>query len=216
MRYCKALILLVGTTLAAGCLVGETTHTLYLDPDGSVTWNVLERNIRSDATDPAERRGEEDAYISRAWAAGHPIARALAGLGARSLDSRVLRPERPFTVMTEARFRALDELADEFVYQLGVAGSFDVETEGPLSRFVLSLHPDEEEGEEENEEVLALVADLDDYRIVLTRGRFVEATGFEISDDRTVAIPEELSEEEVTANDGALIYSLTWTLAEAP
>ncbi|MFQ5693816.1 MAG: nucleotide exchange factor GrpE, partial [Nitrospinota bacterium] len=45
--------------LMTGCLVGEATHTFYLDPDGTLTWSVLEHGIRSNADDPAERRAEE-------------------------------------------------------------------------------------------------------------------------------------------------------------
>ena len=53
----------------------------------------------------------------------------------------------------------------------------------------------------------ALVAELEDYRIHLTAGRFVEAVGFAIEGEDNIAVPEEVEEDEA----GELVYSLTWT-----
>ena len=45
----RTIPLLAAAFLLQGCLVKETTHTLYLEEDGTLTWTVLEHAIRSDA-----------------------------------------------------------------------------------------------------------------------------------------------------------------------
>ena len=68
-----------------------------------------------------------------------------------------------------------------------------------------------DDGDVEDEEtvdgLLPLLTDLRHYKLVLAEGEFVEAHGFEIVEGGTAAIPLEQNEGE----DGALIYSLTWT-----
>ena len=51
------LLLLTST----GCLLKETTHTFYLEPDGAIVWRVVEKDVRSDAESVDERRREEAA-----------------------------------------------------------------------------------------------------------------------------------------------------------
>ncbi len=51
------------------------------------------------------------------------------------------------------------------------------------------------------------MAELEDYRIHLTAGRFVDAMGFDIEGEDNIAVPEEVEEDEA----GELVYSLTWT-----
>ena len=41
--------------LASGCLIKDTTQTVYLEPDGTVTWSVLEKDVRSDAPRAEDR-----------------------------------------------------------------------------------------------------------------------------------------------------------------
>ena len=68
---------------------------------------------------------------------------------------------------------------------------------------------EEHEGDDDAGEVLfPLVADgLEDYRFLLTEGKFVDAVGFDLEDHDTVAVPHEIDATE----DGRFIYSLTWT-----
>jgi hypothetical protein len=44
---------------------------------------------------------------------------------------------------------------------------------------------------------------------MLTAGRFVEAQGFELQANDTVAVPLEVDEEKLEA-EGVAVYSLTW------
>ena len=46
MRKTWIILAALAAIPAAGCLVGERSHTLYLEPDGSVTWTATERDIR--------------------------------------------------------------------------------------------------------------------------------------------------------------------------
>ena len=52
--------------LTQGCLEKETTHELYLDPDGTLTWVTLERDVHSNTSDPDKRQQEEQSYLQRA------------------------------------------------------------------------------------------------------------------------------------------------------
>ena len=194
--------------LMTGCLVGETTHTLYLDPHGALTWSVLERNIRSNEDDPAERRVEEKSYIERARDGRHDVARALGHLRPLDVNWRVLRGAKPFSVLTEARYESPAHLARALLDKLGARGDAWMERVGDSTRFILILDADQGCEDEDAPDVLgALVAELEDYRIHLTSGRFVDAVGFNIEGVKNIAVPEEVEEDEA----GKLVYSLTWT-----
>ena len=204
--------ILAACLLMSGCLVGETTHTLYLDPLGGLTWSVLERNIRSDLDDPAERVAEEEGYIHSAWDGRHGVARALQYLQPLHVSWEVLRGTRPFTVLTEARYESPAHLAWAMMDALGARGDAWMESTGDTTRFVLILDADQEcEDEDAFDNLGALVAELEEYRIHLTAGRFVDAVGFDIEGQDNIAVPQEVEEDEV----GELVYSLTWTTAAA-
>jgi hypothetical protein len=203
--------IILGALLICGCLVSETTHTFYIEPDGSVTWTVLEKDVRSTEKDKDERSREEEAYISSARLEDHPVARAFELLDPFSLESHVLRQERPYTVFTTARFESLEVLSRNLLEALQVTGgTADVGTKDGLHHFVLTLprEVDGEENEDEESPLLALAEDLENYHIVLTNGRFVDAVGFELENDGTMAVPVEIDHDGTGAD---LIYSLTWT-----
>jgi hypothetical protein len=204
---------LAACLLMSGCLVGETTHTFYLDPSGGLTWSILERNIRSDLDDPAERAVEEQGYIDRAWDGRHAVARALEHLRPLEVSWDVLRGTTPFSVLTEARYESPAHLAWAIMDGLGARGDAWMESTGDKTRFVLILDADQECDDEDAFDTLgALVADdLGDYRIHLTAGRFVDAVGFDIQGQDNIAVPEEVEEDEACE----LVYSLTWTTAAA-
>ena len=116
----KTLKLLVGAGLAlvlAACVLKTTRHTVYLEPDGSVVWTVLEEDVHSDARTAVDRRKEECDWLAAVHAGEHGVARGLALLGGDPV-SRVLRSERPFVVWTEARFDSFEELATRLVSDL--------------------------------------------------------------------------------------------------
>ena len=206
------LILLAATVLAAGCLIMDTDHTLYLDPDGALTWSVLEKDVRSDEEDPGERLEEERAYLERAWRNEHEAAEGLYALRPLGLETRVLRDRRPYTVLTTARFPSIDAVFQEMLDLEGIPGRAVLEDEFGLRRFVvtiplddLDLEENDEEAEGECETVLGF---WDINRILLTEGEFVEAIGFEIDGDS--AVLKEI-DEETLERGGELTLSLTWT-----
>src|SRR5688500_6906590 len=108
MRSCLGVIGLA--VMAAGCLQKETEHTLYLSPDGMVSWLVVEKNVYSDTTDRAARSKEEQEYIVHAARDAHGISRALLLLDPTDLRTRIVRNERPFVVTTAARYQSVERL----------------------------------------------------------------------------------------------------------
>src|SRR6185503_13056389 len=98
MKHALGIAPLAAALMLAGCLQKETTHTLYLAPDGGVSWMALEKDVRSDEKDPAARRAEEEAYIASATAGTHGIGRGLAALDPVDRRTHVLRARRPFVL----------------------------------------------------------------------------------------------------------------------
>lgn len=194
----------------AACLEKETTHTMYLSPDGEVAWTTVERNVRSDGQHTSSRDAEEAEYLAAALAGTNDVAKGLAVLEPVRVQTRVLRRERPFTVMTEARFSSVEELANRIMAECRLTG--DAYTTREADAVTLHLHLDFRGVDQETENtspVMALIDEISAYRIVLTDGRFVEAIGFTLNDDNTIATPIAISDEAMKAM-GVLDLSLTW------
>ena len=220
----KILTIVTVVALASGCVRKETSHTFYLEPDGAVTWMVLEKDIRSDAGDLEKRNEEEGEFMDARRCGGHDVARALTELGAEWVETRVLREQRPYMVVTEARFDSIDRPLQSFFDRMEAPITAELLHEDERVRFViacdLEAFDQAEQGEideEETEVFVALVGDAEDYRLVLTDGKFVEARGFEIVDEKTVAVLQEQTREEIEAIEEfddrgrTVVYSLTWT-----
>jgi len=199
--------------LTTGCLVKHTRHTLYLEPDGAVSWMVIEKDIRSVADDPEERRAQESEYLDLFAAGEHPVALALERLGGANLRSSWLRDRRPYATVTEADFASVETLVQEFFDQLGVPGEVELRHEDSRHELVMTvlIEDDGEQAPEEDEELLGLVEDADAYRIVLTAGQFVDAEGFTLHEGDTVAMFDERSEDEIDRLGGILTLRLSWT-----
>ena len=73
----KALIVLLLLTASTGCLEKDVTHTLYVERDGSVTWEVFERDVYSSADEPEDRLREEGEYLKHAVAGSPSIVQDL-------------------------------------------------------------------------------------------------------------------------------------------
>jgi hypothetical protein len=207
----RTLVVLSLAALAAACIVKSTTHTLYLESDASVTWTVLEDQVHSDTTEPAESFSEEQRFLDAITAGEHPVALALANLGGRDLCTTVLRDRRPFTVYTRACFPSLEGLAQALLDQLGLPGTATLSVNDGVSTLRLNLDIDEvAEGDDDERPVLALVEDADAYRLVASSARFVAASGFAIEDDGRTVRFDLPSEEEILARGGSLEVSLSW------
>ncbi len=217
MRKLTGTIVVAGAVSAAACLQKETTHTIYLSPDGRATWTVVEKNVRSDEKDSARRTAEEQAYILAAEGSEHGVGRGLAALSPARLRTRIIRGDRPFFVVTDAEFSSLEFAVQRFVTGLGLPADVLVTYDGAVTTLRVridvaqAMEDDMQKPEEEPENPLvALAEDLDAYRFILTEGRFVSAIGFTLAGDDTTAVPVKPAWDEVVANGGSLELSLGW------
>lgn len=202
-------LLALASLVLTGCLEKVTTHTLYLNADGRLTWQVLERDIRSDSEDPAERDAEEREYVELFSLGRHDVAEALRLLGPDSLDAVMLRDTRPYTTMTTARFPAVDALARELLYHFDLPGTVEYETSGEERRLTVRIDAEEADEADGEGDVDVLFWEADSYQLFLTDGVFTEAVGFELSDDGRSATFAEVDEEELERS-GVLVLRLAW------
>lgn len=198
--------------LTAGCLQKETSHTLYLAPDGSATWMTSEVNVHSGETDPGKRVAEEQHYIGAALLGSHGVARGLAALGPQgSVRTTVVRDERPFHVVTDARFRAVDRVLERVFTDMGVKASASLVRENTQTTLRVSL--DFSKAVVGRETPISELFDLDHVRFMLTDGRFGAVTGFDVTDGIVATLsPEWLARAEKASDaKGRIEFTLSWT-----
>lgn len=215
MQRTIVIAVLVAAGLSAGCLRKETTHVLYLSADGSVRWSASEVDVYSDEEDPGKRFAEEQAYIGPALLGGHAVAQALKALGPDSLvDTQVIRDERPFHVVTQARFAAIDALLQRMLDALGAKGSVKLSRGDEYVSLRVTLDFGREV-EEKTTPVRVLVEESDHLRIVLTQGRFGPSRGFDISDGVSATVSNEWIAAAEAAQKGgrAIELELRWGAA---
>ena len=201
-------VLFVGTgILASGaCLKLETAHVLYLAPSGAVTWTVHDRDVHSDEADRAKRAEEESVFLRAVHNREHHPLLALEALGGRNATTELLRTERPWEVLTTARFDRIDTMIDSLLRELGVQGRASLSSAG--GRTTLRVHWSEGDAGEPETPAVALIEELHAYRVVLTGGRFVAAEGFAIGTDGRTAVPVESP----SPNSSEWQVSLTWVV----
>ncbi len=200
--------------LTTGCLDKDTTQTIYLEADGSVTWTVLEKDIRSDGATADDRAREEYEFFAAARVERHPVALAFARLDPTDVLTTMVRDQRPYAVFTEARFPRLDMLMARFVEAAGLDGASTLERRGGTVTWTLTVYGESASSEWRGEDkaVDALAGSFEGCRFVLAAGRFTSAVGFELSGDKraaTLRLPKDSPEP-----DDALRLSLTWVEVE--
>jgi hypothetical protein len=215
------LIALAGLTV--GCFEIPGEHVLYLEPDGAVTWTVLEEEIRFDGESRKSRRLQEDEFLDRVVAGEHVAAEALSALYPRTLDSRVLREDAPQTVWTEASYPGIDLVYRNLFDLMGMPAVVELEVEEEQTRLVITAWPgaDEDGSESDGDEISdeageMLMALFMKCRIVLTEGKFVSAEGFEIADDGLAVEPVDVDTSEAEEHNTPVTLSLTWTTGDDP
>ncbi len=216
----KTLIRTIGLSavsfLASGCLIRDTTQTVYLEPNGTVTWSVLEKDVRSDAPRAEDRAREETAFIAAAAAERHPIATAFARLYPSDLHTMILRSGRPFTVLTEARFTRLDTLMADFAAAMGLSSTSVLEGRDDVRTWAWTVREEANgDARDDAKEIAALVDSFEACRFVLSTGRFLSATGFDLSSDHRVATLHVPDNPHGTGAADTLQLSLTWTSVES-
>lgn len=200
---------MTAAVLSAGCLLKDVAETWYLDENGAVTWVVAEKDVRSDAQAPADRDEEERAYYQSVKQENHPAARAFRALGADKLRTRILRGELPFTVVTEGRFSGLDVLGQRVIIATGLAGSSVVTRDDNTFDWTFTVRDPHAESPKADEDVTALMSDLDKLQVVLTKGHFDSGQLFTISKDRRVATFDESQLKDVDENT-VVVLRLRW------
>jgi len=220
----KLIALLIIGCVIAGCIRKKTTHTVYLEPDGSGVWMVLEQDVRSDEKDPDERWDEEQAYLEAVRAGTHDVTEALCRLDTRSVETRLLRDERPYLVVTEATFESVDTLINSLFEQANAPIRAEIQDDGSRMRLrilcdlsALERCEEPESPDDDNDVFVSLVEETETYSLVLAEGIFSSARGFRIEEEGTRAVLIEQSEEEIDAIEETdefgwtVVYSLSWT-----
>jgi hypothetical protein len=212
LKRLNVLIVATLTALTAGCLQKETTQTLYLAPDGSVSWVVAESNVRSNDTDGAKRLAEEQEYISQAILGTHGTARGLAALGPLgAVRTTVLRAERPFHVVTSAEFAATDQVLQRVFTEMAIETSASFVRRGDENTLCVRLdfsHP----LEEHETPVSELMDSFERFRLVLTEGRIANTSGLDVTDGTSATLSEQWLERAERAYEAksSIEFSLSW------
>ena len=159
---------------------------------------VLEQGVRSDEGDANKRWNEEREWLAAIGGDAHPVAEGLRRLGPDRVSTRLLRSERPYTVLTDARFARVDRVIGLLFEELGLRGEATLEADdlGAVLSVSLDLSSvGRPRSRDIDSPVTALLDDLDRYRFALTDGRFVAATGFDILEDGAAATLQEIPSE---------------------
>ena len=145
MKKTTLALVIAAMVLTAACIDQHNRHIFYLDADGAVTWTVVQEEIRSDAEEMLDRIREEREFLQAVDRNEHDVARALGRLGALWVDTQLVRAERPYSVVTEARFESVARAWEEFLTGVGLEAQARLEAEGDRMRLTFSY------GEMEND-----------------------------------------------------------------
>jgi hypothetical protein len=196
----------------SGCLLEDTRHTLYIQPDGSVTWRVIRDLVRSDHDGLGKRADEEADFLATVDGGEEGWSEMLQGWGAQEATVELLRVERPYTVVVRAHFARIEDMVAGMLAEIEEELVFDYQEQGSLRTLRIVLPPGEEQlSPEQPDPSRADDQDPDgsgDFRLVLTQGRFVRAVGFELSPDGVVAEPYEHEERPGEPGEFLLVWDL--------
>lgn len=206
-----AALLAVALLPLAGCKEDESQHLIFIEPDGTVTWRVIEDLVRSTEDDPVKRIEEEDEALDELEAGEGGYLTIFEDIGAREVEMRYLRDTRPYTIVTRATFDDLEDL----VVLLDEACEEDHPTTLTRDGSVWTLQAEiDTEGTD-----WAELAGNDgklwsltwvEARIAASQGRFIEAERFELSEDGAIAKPLPLDEDDLRERPEQVVYRLVW------
>jgi len=206
--------LVATTSLTAGCLQKETTHTLYLAPDGAVEWLVAEGNVHSDEGEIGKRLMEEQAYIGAALLGTHGAARGLAALDPQiPVRTTIVRDERPFLVLTSARFSSIDRVLTRLFAEMGVRTSATLVRGADEN--TLRVRLDFGRPLDGRETATSELGDnIEHLRIVLTEGRFGTVSGFDVTDGMSATLSADWLDRAEKASEAksAIEFALSWSV----
>ena len=110
-----AAIGLVIALMPLGCMLDESTHVIFLESDGTVTWRVFQDLIRSDKDRVRSRAVEEDEFLEGVDDETDDLTDMFVDLQAEEVDSWFVRHSRPYTRVVEARFDGLDHATQALI-----------------------------------------------------------------------------------------------------
>jgi len=213
MKRITFALLMAAAIASAGCLVKDTTSTVYLRQDGSFDWVVLEQNVRADGGDAPGSRAEEAEFVDAVSRGDLGTAKGLLALGANDVRVRWLRSRRPYAVMVDARFDDLASVFDRLLTRCEVPHETRITEANGVTTWTLRVEvgPDgEAPGAAEGcDDGLSDLIDALDFTVVLESGTFTGATGFTLRGIDTAAIDEKAIDEGSKAT-GWVGLSLSW------
>jgi hypothetical protein len=187
--------------LGDGCIEKDTRSVIYLDPDGSLTWTVLETDVRSGSEKPADRTQEEAEYRRTMLSNPTPLVLLFESLGGRQVSRTVLKDTVPFEVHTTAKFDRIDTLFERMCAAASYFCVAGVANDGRRTTLTIEMVSElEVPGPEQD----AMTDALGTLKLVLVEGRFVGASGFALTGTRTATL-----DEKVVDGDPVTI-TLTW------
>jgi hypothetical protein len=201
---------------SAGCLVKEKHDTLCLEPDGSVKWTVLERNIHAVADTPADRLREELEFMAQVGRDEHDAAVTFRALGAKDVQTQILSFDWPYAISTEARFDDLARLWQRYFDLAGIRASSTLTRNGNRTTWVLVVEAGEDTSSSDDR-APELDKDGEFAPIFMIRhAEFVDASGFILDDDGRVAkLDVEALSKRDWEKEPRVVLSLTWVDVEA-
>ena len=199
---------------ATGCIVSKRDDTVYVHEDGSLTWLVIERNIRSDKFGD-EGIKEESEYMARVPAGEYQPDLAFDRLSGRDRDCRIIRERRPYAILCEASFDSVLAVGWEFVRITGFPGNVEFVKDGDTRRLQISLRVEgESTASERDKETLGhLLSGIDSLELVFDHGQIKEAHGFSFEKDGSIARFDPGAFSGIDPKVGAdVLISITWAV----
>ena len=128
-----------------------------------------------------------------------------------SVRTRILRDEVPFSLVTDAALPAIDELGRRLIAGFGAIGTSVLERDGDTWIWTLTVRePRDGEPEPDTIEGIGELCGLfDTLHVMLTRGHFESAIGFDLDSNRRVAAIDKTHFEGVDEGKEVML-SLRW------
>jgi hypothetical protein len=218
MTFTLAALFLLALS-SAGCLVKEKSDTLCLEPDGSVRWTIVERDIHAVADTPADRMREESEFMGLVARDEHDAAVAFRALGGTDIRTLILSADWPFAVSTEARFADLGRLWQRYFDLAGVHATSRLLRDGNRTTWTLVVDSDQTtdtSGDKDSKSLSAMTEQEFAPVLMMRHGEFVDASGFIVDDDgRTAKLDTDALSKRDWEKEPRLVLSLTWVDVEA-
>jgi len=188
--------------LGAGCIEKDSRSVIYLEPDGSLTWTVLETDVRSNAETPADRAQEEADYRRTMLSNPTPLVALFTSLGGRQASRTILKDTVPFEVHSSANFDRIDVLFERLCAAASYYCIASLGNDGERTTLTVEIVGELDVKAPEQD---ALTDALGSLKFVLAGGRFVGSSGFVLAGDRAATLDDKV------VDDDPVTITLAWT-----